>query len=130
MSGVALSLFGPQQLARVPAPRAAIIGAGVQGYSHLEVLAHVLPGVELVIHDRHQERAEALAETARSTPGIVAASTVDSARDAVADADAVGQAAGTGWPAEKIETWASSGSITPKTFWSASVWAHDPQLSK
>ena len=36
----------------------------------------------------------------------------------------------TGWPAEKIETWASSGSITPKTFWRASVCAHDPQLSK
>ena len=36
----------------------------------------------------------------------------------------------TGCPAEKIETWASSGSITPKTFCSASVWAHDPQLSK
>ena len=39
-------------------PRAAIIGAGVQGHSHLEVLGHVLPGVELAIHDRHPDRAE------------------------------------------------------------------------
>ena len=32
--------------------------------------------------------------------------------------------------AAKIETCASSGSITPKTFWSARRWTHDPQLSK
>ena len=57
------------QLGRAP-PRAAIIGAGVQGHSHLEVLGHVLPGVELAIHDRHPDRAEALAEAARATPGI------------------------------------------------------------
>ena len=63
----------PQQLGRAPSPRAAIIGAGVQGHSHLEVLGHVLPGVELAIHDRHQDRAEALAEAARATPGIAAA---------------------------------------------------------
>ena len=30
----------------------------------------------------------------------------------------------------KIETWASSGSITPKTFWRVRRWTHDPQLSK
>ena len=101
VSGVALSLFGPQHLARVPAPRAAIIGAGVQGYSHLDVLAHVLPGVELAIHDRHQERAEALAEAARSTPGITAASTLDSARGAVAEADVVITAASFTDPADR-----------------------------
>jgi hypothetical protein len=30
----------------------------------------------------------------------------------------------------KIETCASSGSITPKIFCSARRWTHDPQLSK
>ena len=101
VSGVALSLFGPQQLGRAPSPRAAIIGAGVQGYSHLEVLAHVLPGVELAIHDRHQDRAEALAEAARATPGIAAANTVAEARDAVADADVVITAASFTDPANR-----------------------------
>jgi hypothetical protein len=36
----------------------------------------------------------------------------------------------TGWPAEKIDTCASSGSITPKTFCSVRRWTQDPQLSK
>ena len=36
----------------------------------------------------------------------------------------------TGSAAAKIETWASSGSITPKTFWRVRRWTHDPQLSK
>ncbi|MGH2473758.1 MAG: ornithine cyclodeaminase family protein, partial [Candidatus Limnocylindrales bacterium] len=47
VSGVAIARFGPTALGR--SPRAAIIGAGVQGYSHVAVLGHVLPGVELVI---------------------------------------------------------------------------------
>ena len=34
------------------APRAAVIGAGVQGHAHVPVLGHVLPGVEIAIHDR------------------------------------------------------------------------------
>ncbi len=36
----------------------------------------------------------------------------------------------TGVPEAKIETWASSGSITPKTFCRDRRWTHDPQLSK
>ncbi len=32
--------------------------------------------------------------------------------------------------AEKIETWASSGSITPRTFWSVRRWTHEDQDSK
>lgn len=99
VSGVALSRFGPQRLGR--APRAAIIGAGVQGRSHLEVIGHVLPGVELVVHDRHQERAEALAEAARATPGIAAVGTVASAREAASDADVVITAASFTDPAHR-----------------------------
>jgi ornithine cyclodeaminase/alanine dehydrogenase-like protein (mu-crystallin family) len=87
VSGVALSRFGPGTLGR--APRAAIIGAGVQGHSHLEVLGHVLPGVELTIHDRHPDRAGALADAARATPGIAAADVADAPRDATIDADVV-----------------------------------------
>ena len=87
VSGVALSRFGPAALGR--APRAAIIGAGVQGHSHLEVLGHVLPGVELAVHDRHPDRAAALADAARATPGIAAAGAVASAREAAAGADVV-----------------------------------------
>lgn len=87
VSGVALSRFGPGHLER--APRAAIIGAGVQGHSHLEVLGHVLPGVELAIHDRHPDRADALADAARATPGIAAAEVATTPRDATSDADVV-----------------------------------------
>ena len=87
VSGVALSRFRAAPPGR--APRAAIIGAGVQGHSHLEVLGHALPGVELAIHDRHPDRSDALADAARTTPGIAGASTATSARDAAAGADVV-----------------------------------------
>jgi ornithine cyclodeaminase/alanine dehydrogenase-like protein (mu-crystallin family) len=87
VSGVALSRFGPRGLGR--SPRAALIGAGVQGHSHLEVLGHVLPGVELVIHDRHRDRADALADAARATPWIAAAEVAATPREATSDADVV-----------------------------------------
>jgi alanine dehydrogenase len=87
VSGVALARFGPGELGRPI--RAAIIGAGVQGHSHLEVVGHVLPGVELAIFDRHAERATELAAAARDTPGISAADTTATARDATSGADAV-----------------------------------------
>lgn len=87
VSGVALSRFGPATLGR--APRATIIGAGVQGHSHLEMLGHVLPGVELTVHDRHRDRADALADAARATPGIGAADVAASPREATSNADVV-----------------------------------------
>jgi len=87
VSGVAMVRFGPDRLSRPP--RAAIVGAGVQGHSHLEVLGGVLPGVQVTIHDRHGDRAEALAEAARATHGIGVADTAGSARDAVRAADVV-----------------------------------------
>lgn len=67
----------------------ALIGAGVQGRSHLEVIGHVLPGATVRIHDRHHDRAEALAEMARATPGIAAAEVVPEARKATRAADVV-----------------------------------------
>ena len=87
VSGVALTRFGPTGLGR--ATRAAIIGAGVQGHSHLAVLGHVLPGVELLIHDRHPDRASTLAEAAIATEGIASARTVASAQEAARAADVV-----------------------------------------
>lgn len=87
VSGVALARFGPRDLGR--APKAAIIGAGVQGHSHLEVLGLLLPGIELSINDIHADRATRLADEARATTGIARATAIGSARDAVSDADVV-----------------------------------------
>lgn len=87
ISGVAIRHFAPAVADR--APRVALIGAGVQGHSHLPVIGHLLPGAGVRIHDRHPERAAALAESAAIVPGIGAAVPVGSAREAVADADVV-----------------------------------------
>ena len=96
VSGIALSRFGPLAAATMGAadhtPRATVLGAGVQGQSHLEVLGFTLPGVHLTIADRHPERAEALAEVARSTAGIASMTTVhdaDSIRAATRASDVV-----------------------------------------
>ncbi|MEO5885765.1 MAG: hypothetical protein ABIQ58_09655, partial [Candidatus Limnocylindrales bacterium] len=75
VSGVVVRRYAPAVVGR-PA-RAAIIGAGAQGRSHVEMLAHVLPGVALVIHDRHHDRAVDLAEAAAATPGIGSARPTD-----------------------------------------------------
>jgi ornithine cyclodeaminase/alanine dehydrogenase-like protein (mu-crystallin family) len=79
VSGVVIRRFADPGAATV-----AIIGAGVQGASHAEMVAGLLPGARLVVHDRHAERAEALA--ASSGPRATASPT---AREAVADADVV-----------------------------------------
>ena len=60
VSGVAIARFAPRVAGR--APRAGLIGAGVQGRSHLPVLGRVLPGVDLIVFDRHPDRAAALAD--------------------------------------------------------------------
>jgi len=85
VSGVAIRAFGPQVAGRPT--RAGLIGAGVQGRSHVPVLAFVLPGVELAVFDRDPDRATALAEAARRVEGIGAAQVAPSARDAVEGAD-------------------------------------------
>jgi ornithine cyclodeaminase/alanine dehydrogenase-like protein (mu-crystallin family) len=69
--------------------RAAVIGAGVQGRSHLPVLGHVLPGVEVRLYDRHPERSAVIADMARATAGIGAAEPATSPREAVEGADVV-----------------------------------------
>ncbi|MHB8459025.1 MAG: hypothetical protein ACYDAK_03450 [Candidatus Limnocylindrales bacterium] len=87
VSGVAIRNFAPRVSGRPI--RAAVVGAGVQGRSHVPMLGHVLSGVDLAIHDRHPERARALVETARTTAGIGWARAMATARDAIADADVV-----------------------------------------
>ncbi len=88
VSGVVVSRWAPHVAGR--RPRATIVGAGVQGHSHVEMLAHVLPGVDLTVHDRHQERAAALVEVAASLRGIgTATAATGSAAEAIRTADVV-----------------------------------------
>jgi ornithine cyclodeaminase/alanine dehydrogenase-like protein (mu-crystallin family) len=87
VSGVAIRAWAPPVRGR--ASRAALIGAGVQGRSHVPVLGHVLPGVALALYDRDPARAAALASEARMVSGIGSAEVATSARGAIAGADVV-----------------------------------------
>jgi ornithine cyclodeaminase/alanine dehydrogenase-like protein (mu-crystallin family) len=110
VSGVAIRRFAPHVEGRPV--RAALIGAGVQGHSHLPVLGHVLPGVGLVLFDRHPERAEELADAARRTVGIASVTVAESAREAVGGADVVVTAASFG-PVRQVMTpdWLASDAL-------------------
>jgi ornithine cyclodeaminase len=101
VSGVGLRFFGPAAAGR--RVDVAMIGAGVQGRSHLPVFAGLLPGARLRIFDRSPDRAAALASEARAIPGIAAAEVAGSAREAVAGAEVVFSAASFG-PAEERQT--------------------------
>jgi alanine dehydrogenase len=101
VSGVGLRHFGPRAGGR--AAEIAMIGAGVQGRSHLPVFAGVLPGAHLRIFDRSPERAANLAAVARSMDGFAGAETAATAREAVDGADVVFSAASFG-PAEERQT--------------------------
>jgi ornithine cyclodeaminase/alanine dehydrogenase-like protein (mu-crystallin family) len=98
VSGVAMRHFAPRVEGR--SPRAALIGAGVQGRSHLPVIGHVLPGCELHLFDRDAARARALADEAGATTGIASVATHGSAREAIEAADVVLTAASFGPAAE------------------------------
>lgn len=101
MSGVAIRHFAPETGARTP--RAGLIGAGVQGRSHLAMLGWLLDGVDLTVYDRHPERADALAAEARSTPGIGSVDVAPDAPTAVRGADVVVTAASFG-PVRQVMT--------------------------
>ncbi len=106
VSGVGLRHFGPLPGGAgvgEAAAEIAMIGAGVQGHSHLAVFAGLLPGARLRIFDRSAERAANLASVARSTPGIAAAEVAATAREAVDGANVVFTAASFG-PAEERQT--------------------------
>ncbi|HET7182203.1 MAG TPA: hypothetical protein VFI15_08240 [Candidatus Limnocylindrales bacterium] len=105
VSGLAARRFGPQAGPDGwPADRAvhvAIIGAGVQGHSHVPVFGGVLPGCTLHLFDRDPARAEALARTAGATPGIGEVVVHAAAREAVESADLVLSAASFGPASER-----------------------------
>ncbi len=99
VSGVAIRAWAsPVDPAR---PRAALIGAGVQGHSHLPILAHLLPGIRLALFDRDPTRAEVLATAARALDGVEGATVSASARAAVEGADVVVTAASFAPPSER-----------------------------
>ena len=100
ISGVAIRHFGPGATNHA-AVHAAVIGAGVQGRSHLPVLGGVLPGCTLHLFDRHPQRAADLADVARGTSGIGEAIVHDTARAAVEAADVVVTAASFGPAGER-----------------------------
>lgn len=85
ISGVVVARWAPTS----PAPVVALVGAGAQGEGHVEVLRTVLPGSHLRIHDRHAERAEALAADAMGTGSFASASIADTATAAIAGAQVV-----------------------------------------
>ncbi len=95
VSGVAIQRLMAPVIDRTP--RVAIIGAGVQGRSHLEVIAHLLPGADVAIYDRHPDRARQAASEATGLRVTVA----PSARDAVATADVTITAASFTTPEER-----------------------------
>src|SRR4051794_20571663 len=84
VSGVALSEWAPADARRV-----AMVGAGVEGNSHLDVVAHLCAGTELVIASRHASRAGALAERAHATGRFETVASTADARSAVEGADVV-----------------------------------------
>jgi ornithine cyclodeaminase/alanine dehydrogenase len=85
LSGVAVRLLVPL----AGGHRAALVGAGVQGRAHAAMLGALLPGVRLAIHDRHPERAEALAVEATGLPGVAEAISADDRATALREADVV-----------------------------------------
>lgn len=101
VSGVAIRRLAPPVAGRPI--RATLIGAGVQGRSHLPVLGAVLPGVEVTLFDPSADRLESLAELGRETDGIGAIAIAPTAREAVAGADVVVTAAAFG-PVRQVMT--------------------------
>ena len=71
-----------------PRPAVALLGAGVQGATHVEVLAHLLPDAALTIVDRDTQRAEELAEAARGL-GMTDVRAASDAEPALVGADVV-----------------------------------------
>ena len=101
ISGIAMRAFAPPVAGRPV--RVALVGAGVQGHSHLAPIGRVLPGADLAVFDRHADRADELAAAARTTEGIGTATAAASAREAIASADVVVTAASFG-PVRQVMT--------------------------
>jgi alanine dehydrogenase len=100
ISGVAIRRFGPPPGGGAIV-NVALIGAGVQGRAHMPVIAAVLPGASLHLHDRHPDRTAALADEARATADLGSVVVHDTPRGAVEGADVVITAASFAPPAER-----------------------------
>jgi hypothetical protein len=87
VSGVAIARWAPRVTGRPV--RIGMIGAGAQGHSHLPVLAHLLPGAVLAIHDAIDDAAAGLAAAAEATDAFTAVATTEDAETAIAGADLV-----------------------------------------
>ncbi|MFF5265354.1 ornithine cyclodeaminase family protein [Actinomadura viridis] len=83
----AVTAEATDRLARTDAVTMGVIGAGVQARGHLEALAGVRPWKTVRLWSRTAERARRLAEWGRDRG--IPVQVVDSAREAVADADVV-----------------------------------------
>lgn len=93
VSGLAIQAYEPPVVGR--APRVGLIGAGVQGHSHLAVIAHLLPGAELGVFDADAGRAATLAAAAAAV-GLAPVRVAASAQLAAEGADVVITAASFG----------------------------------
>lgn len=87
VSGVVIGQWAPPVTGRPI--RVAMVGAGIQALSHVAVVAYLLPGCTLAIHDRDPQRADALVRTARATHGIGDAHVAEDAQLAITGADVV-----------------------------------------
>lgn len=76
-------------LARRDASSLAVIGAGVQGWSHLQAVLAVRPVDHLTVWNRTAERARAFADRAGELPGLRAVRLATSVADATGQADIV-----------------------------------------
>jgi len=84
ISGVAIARLAPREVSTV-----AIIGTGVQARTHLAVLTHLLPPVDLVVCDAFPEAAEAYADFARASAGVRSVRVADSVLETIESADIV-----------------------------------------
>jgi ornithine cyclodeaminase/alanine dehydrogenase-like protein (mu-crystallin family) len=82
-TGVAVRAWGPSR----SAPVVGLAGAGAQGASHVAVLAEVLPGCHLRIHDQSPGRAATLAERAMGGGAFASARAVETLDDALRGSD-------------------------------------------
>ena len=90
ISGTAIRHFLPEGSGPGGQPaRVALLGAGAQARSHIPIIGHLLPDALVRLTDVDGERAAALALEASSMPGIGAAESVSSVREAVESADVV-----------------------------------------
>ena len=89
ISGVAMRRFAPEPTVKGRGHRVGLIGAGVQGRSHLEVIAHVLPGADLRVFDRDRDPGRDARPGRADHAGIASAAARAGGPRGVFDADVV-----------------------------------------